>query len=132
MLKFKYNGDCMKDINNKGFTLIELVAIVIILAVIFSFSFPSLLSSAKKDHEEKYKSLIDNVCLAGESYIYSNIDDYNGLSNVGYVIEINVSDLIRYGTLKKEINSNTNKSIEYDKLKYTVLNDYSLNCEYID
>ena len=60
------------------------------------------------------------------------MDEYKELSNIGAVIEISISDLISYGTLKKEINTNTNKSIEYDKLKYIVLNDYSLDCEYID
>lgn len=132
MLKFNYTGDAMKNINNKGFTLTELLAIVIVLAAIFLFSFPSLLRSAKDDEEKKYTTLVSNACLAGKSYIYSNMDEYKELSTIGAVIEINVSDLISYGALKKETNPNTNKSIEYDKLKFIVLKDYSLDCEYVD
>ena len=111
MLKFNYTGDAMKNINNKGFTLTELLAIVIVLAAIFLFSFPSLLRSAKDDEEKKYTTLVSNACLAGKSYIYSNMDEYKELSTIGAVIEINVSDLISYGALKKETNQNTNKSI---------------------
>ena len=113
MLKFNYTGDDMKNINNKGFTLTELLAIVIVLAAIFLFSFPSLLSSAKDDEEKKYETLVSNACLAGKSYIYSNLDEYKELSNIGAVIEISISDLISYGTLKKEINTNTNKSSNF-------------------
>ena len=42
--------------NNKAFTLIELTAVVLLLAIIFLVSFPSLLSLSKSDEEKGYRA----------------------------------------------------------------------------
>ena len=46
-------GDRMKKLKNKGFTLVELVAIVVILAAIFLVAFPMILSSSKRAENKK-------------------------------------------------------------------------------
>ena len=117
--------------NNKGFTLIELVAIVLVIAAIFLVSFPSLLNLSKKDEERKYDSMVDTLCLAGETYIYNNESDFKNLMVVDNKIEIVISELVINEMVKKDTtNPKTNKSVENDKLIYTVLSDKSLNCEY--
>lgn len=117
--------------NAKGFTLIELVAIVIVLAAIFLVSFPSLMNISKDDEEKKYENMVENLCLAGNSYIYSNIEDFKELLIVDNKIEIPVEELIGYGSVDGDLkNPKTNKSVESDSLVYTVLSDNSLDCEY--
>ena len=117
--------------NNKAFTLIELTAIIIVLAAIFLVSFPNLLNITKADKEEEYDNMIENLCLAGKSYIYADIDSFPGLSTVGTQINITVNELITYGNVDKNlINPKTKVSVENDTLTYTVSNDFSLNCEY--
>jgi len=117
--------------NNKGFTLIELVAIVLVIAAIFLVSFPSLLNLSKKDEEKKYDSMVETLCLAGETYIYNNESDFKNLMVVDNKIEIVISELVINEMVKKDTtNPKTNKSVENDKLIYTVLSDKSLNCEY--
>ena len=58
--------------NKKGFTLIELLGIVLILALIFSLSFPAYLNMIKKTKEDKANQLKEDLCLAGETYLYEN------------------------------------------------------------
>lgn len=117
--------------NTKGFTLVELVAIIVVLAAIFLVSFPNFLNSAKSNEEEKYKNMVDNLCLAGESYIYANIDEFQELSVIGSNIEIIIEELIVYGNVDSDLkNPKTGKSVKADILNYTVLNDNSLDCEY--
>lgn len=119
--------------NKKGFTLVELIAIILILAAILLVSFPSLLNMAKTDKDKEYEKVIEDLCLAGKSYIYANMNNFNGLSVVGSEFSIKIEELITYGNVDGSLtNPKTKDSIKDDELIYTVLDDYSLNCEYKD
>ncbi len=119
--------------NKKGFTLIELVAIIAVLAAILLVSFPSLLATAEKDDKKEYEEMVETICLSGESYIYSNTHKYDQLTQIGSIISIDVEELVHYGNVNGNIkNSKTNATILNDSLEYTVLDDYSLKCDYID
>lgn len=118
---------------NKGFTLIEVVAIIVVFVGIFLISFPTLTNMAKNDNERMYTNMVNNLCTAGKTYMYSNLDDFENLSTVGSVIELQVTELILYGNVDKDlVNPKTELSVENSTLKYTVLEDLSLNCEYIE
>lgn len=118
--------------NSRGFTLVEIIAIIVVLAAIFLISFPTFTNMAKADKEKEYSDMVENLCLAGETYIYSNIEEFSELSIVGSTINIPIEELINYGSVNKNtVNIKTNKTIEKDNLKYTVLDDYTLNCDYI-
>ena len=119
--------------NTKGFTLIELVTIILILAAIFLVSFPNFLNTAKMDEEKKYEEMEESLCLAGESYIYSNIDSFSEALTTGGRIEVSIKELIIYGNVKSDlINPKTNKKVENDNLIFTVLNNGALKCVYKD
>ena len=118
--------------NNKGFTLIELVGIIIVLAAIFLVSFPAFLNTAKTDEEQKYDDMIENLCLAGKSYIYANTDKFDELSTINSKIEISIKELMAYGNVDRTLkNPKTNQTVEKDSLIYTVTNE-SLDCQYIE
>lgn len=115
--------------NNRGFTLIEVVGVVLILAAIFFISFPTFLNISKSDNEKKYTTMVKDLCLAGESYIYAN-DDYD-LSE-GREISIEISELIAYGNVDSDLkNPKTDNSVSDDILRYNVESN-SLECKYID
>lgn len=119
--------------NNKGFTLIELTAVIIVLAAIFLVSFPSFLNITRSDEEKRYDTMVEDLCLAGKSYIYANMDDFEGLSTVGSKIQIPIEELITYGNVDSDLkNPKTESYVKTDNLIYTVLSDYSLDCEYIE
>ena len=119
--------------NIRGFTLIELTAVIVILAAIFLVSFPAFLNISRADKEKEYNNMVNNLCIAGETYIYSNMDNFEELSTVGSKINISINNLITYGNVDKNtINVKTGQLIQEDSLVYTVLNDNSLQCEYND
>lgn len=116
--------------NTKGFTLVELIAIIVVLTAIFLISFPSLLNSVKDNKEKQYENMINDLCLAGKSYIYSNMDIYP-IDKVGEKITVSINQLINYGNVDKTLkNPKTNNLVRNDVLIYSVLNDYSLDCQY--
>ena len=89
--------------NRRGFTLVELVAIIAILAAIFLVSFPTLKNLARKDDKKRYDIIVEDLCTAGKTYMYANMDLFPGLSIVGSVIDLNVSELIEYGNVDKKL-----------------------------
>ncbi len=119
--------------NNKAFTLIELTAVVLLLAIIFFVSFPSLLSLSKSDEEKGYTTMIDNLCMAGETYIYSNMEKFNDLIEPDNTIEINISLLVGNGLVESSLeNPKTKEKVLNHKLIYTVNIDNSLECQYVE
>lgn len=117
--------------NVKGFTLVELIAIIVVLAAIFLVGFPHLLNTTKTDKEKQYNDMVNDLCLAGKSYIYANMNEFPTLSTVGSTININISTLIEYGNVDKNIkNPKNNKLIKNNSLTYVVLSDLSLDCQY--
>lgn len=119
--------------SNKGFTLIEVIAVLVVLVAIFLVSFPALNNAAKSDEDKLYDNMIDNLCSAGKAYMYSNMDKFPDLSVKNSKIQLKISKLISYGNVEKNlINPKTNVSIERDLLEYIVLNDFSLDCKYIE
>lgn len=116
--------------NNRGFTLIELTGIVLVLAAIFLLTFPALLNTTRADKEKEYNVMVENLCKAGETYIYSHMGDYDELNTIDSVININISELILYGNVDKNtINPNTNKNVDKDVLEYKVTLE-GLDCNY--
>ena len=117
--------------NDKGFTLIEVIAVIVVLVAIFLVSFPTLTNMAKSEEENKYNNMVDNLCTAGKTYMYSNLDEFKELSVADSVIALKIDELISYGNVDKElINPKTEKSVKNDTLEYTVLEDLSLECKY--
>jgi len=129
MLKFII-GDMM---NIKGFTLVELVAIIVVFAAIFLVSFPTILNMSKTEENKKLDNMVENLCAAGKTYMYANMNQYPELSLVDSEIEIKISTLINDNIVDDSIvNPKTNISVNKDKLSYKVLSDFSLECKYIE
>ena len=119
--------------NNKGFTLVEVIAIIVVLSAIFLVSFPVLNNVTRSDEEKLYTNMVDDLCSAGKTYLYSNMHLFPTLKEPNTTIELNIEDLIVYGNVDSDLkNPKTNLKVEKDKLKYNVLNDLSLECTYIE
>lgn len=117
--------------NNRAFTLIELIALIVILLAIFLFAFPNFTNMFKENSDKQYTNMVDDLCTAGKTYMYSNMDNFPELSIVGGKIEVKISDLIIYGNVDKDIqNPKSKKSIKDGLLRYQVKEDFSLLCEY--
>lgn len=59
----------MKKLNKKGFTLIELIAVIVILSIILVFVVPNLLDTYKRSKLKTEKAFVDQLSKGIESYI---------------------------------------------------------------
>jgi len=59
--------------NQKGFTLVELLAVIVLLALIAGIAIPSALTISKKVKEKTYSTKIDLIESAADNYAISNI-----------------------------------------------------------
>lgn len=78
--------------NKKGFTLVELLAIIIVLGLILVIVVPKIFSTIQKSKEDIYKVKEHQLKKAAEDYtLYKNITMPN---SIGDTITINITDLI--------------------------------------
>lgn len=59
----------MKRLNKKGFTLVELLVVIVILAVIMSIAIPSITSSIERSKDKQKTQIIKLIESAGELYV---------------------------------------------------------------
>ena len=121
--------------NNKGFTLIELIATIVILAVVLSitgYAITGIISSAR---QKNYELLITDIKSAAELYYqectYMSTASLNKhVCNDGTVRNITLGELVIYGYLTSNdstesensmrvINPNTEEDISDCQIKIT-------------
>lgn len=108
--------------NNKGFTMVELLAVMLILVIISLVAFPSVLNITKnvKNNDNLYKT----IYMAAETYIYNEnkiIDDDE--------FYVNIIDLINNEYLKNNITNpeNGEKFASDDYVVVTKKDDMTLS-----
>lgn len=94
----------MKKINNKGFTLVELIAIVVLLALVMGIGAVSVTKIMNNAKEEDYKLLMDNIKGGVELYYqectYAKTDSISCPSLTSGWYYIYLEDLVTYGFVK--------------------------------
>ena len=93
--------------NNKGFTLIEVIMVVAIMAMLLVLFTPNVLTMVRKSDLDVYNSTIDSVVHATENYISDNrynntiirVNCHGGLDERTFNVTIN--DLVNAGYLSK-------------------------------
>lgn len=76
--------------NKKGFTLIEIMAVVIILALIAIVAFPAIESNIRYSREKAYQVQLTQICKGALNWGYNNVKNLND------------NNTISLGTLQKE------------------------------
>ena len=69
-------------LNNKGFTLVEVLAVVVILAILTSIAVPTVGRLITRNREEGYEKLKTNIMMATKNYF----SDYR------YDVSVDTSD----------------------------------------
>jgi len=127
--------------NNKGFTLLELLATIVLLAIIMSVTTVSIVNVIKTSKEKEYEILIKDIKIAAQMYfeecenkniIESKITcpTINGTGN-SKNIETSLIDLVNYGFLKTTA-TGENSSGNTIKIIKNPSNDQSIgNCKII-
>lgn len=94
----------------KGFTLIELMAVVVIISLVCLLTFPNIVNQIKKSKDANKDNVEKVVISAAKKYVNDNIDKY---SEDGQYC-ISVQDLINNDYLKEDIvNDEDNKYQKY-------------------
>ena len=68
-------------LNKRGFTLMELLAVVVILAIIFAVAIPSISSSIERSKTKQLNSKIEVIKAAGELFL----SDRRNLTDVSLI-----------------------------------------------
>lgn len=85
----------MKELNKKGFTLVELLVVIVILGVIMSIAIPSITSSIERSKDKQKTQIIKLIESAGELYV----DKHKNTVKPG---QITLDKLIGDGLITKE------------------------------
>lgn len=107
-----------------GFTLVEIISILVVLAMIMLIVLPNLLSTLNKTEEKNYEEFIKSLNLASELYVEKNSNLYN-LANSGDEAVILLGYLIDDGLVNyKIVNPKTEERIHReDKIRIVVQSD---------
>lgn len=82
--------------NNRGFTFIELLMVMSLIAIISLIIFPSISGMLKEMNKNKKEAFKSDIFLATEAYIQKNIDSDESLANlkeIGGTVTIDIEKL---------------------------------------
>ncbi len=92
--------------NNRGFTLVELLAVIVILAILITIAVTSTLGISNRLKENMYCKKIDSIEVSAKLYGEDYKENFEDLYEGKYSSKtIQVKDLIQKGYLKKEDNN---------------------------
>lgn len=98
------------NMNQKGFTLIEIVGVVIVFAVILLVSLPAISKTLKHQKDQEYNQVLNDVYAATEQYVESNRTSFIPLEHIGGEVSISIALLQDTGYLKENlVNPKTGK-----------------------
>lgn len=117
--------------NRKGFTLIEILAVITLLAAIALIAIPLVLNQANKSKGKLNQATVDLIGQSAYTYMDRNQTDYP--QKKGNVYCITIRTLVDYGDLKEPVQDvETGKDIPLTtKVKATFQTDIDIKYELI-
>lgn len=112
--------------NNKGFTLIEVMGVLVLLTIIIMVIIPNVTNTLKKTNLEQLEKYEETLCLAAKSYALEENVTISG------TIYVNGTTLISKNYLSSSLsNPNTKKNAKNDRvsLKYKANNAIECHLE---
>ena len=82
--------------NKKGFTLIELIAVIVLLGMILLIVFPATSRLIRSNENKKYDTYYDSVQEQIELYARTRRDELGGIKGTGCVDDKKLSELKSY------------------------------------
>lgn len=99
---------------NKGFTLVELLAVIVILALISGVGIISFSSITQKSENDYYVSLVSNLQLIASDYYSNNRSQRPGINNGDYVCSrVSLEELVNNKYIEN-VNNSKGESCDLD------------------
>mgnify|MGYP002624838167 CR=1 FL=1 len=117
--------------NNKGFTLVELIAILGLMTIIILVGAPNLINQIESQKNKNYDNFVSDLCLATESYINHSSDvDTSNFKEAGDTLNISVGSLMSNGYIKSNTkNPRTKQNLDStDTITVTLTEDLTYTC----
>lgn len=110
----------------KGFTLAELIGVLVVLALIAMIAIPSVTTTIKNNKAKICIINFENIINDAKNWASNNITK---LPKEGENIEISFSDLVKYGYSEKEL-VNTKTGEAFPNSWKVVINNINNNFDY--
>lgn len=119
--------------HKKGFTLIEMLAVVTIIGISTLLIAPSIVNMLKKSEKEQYQNYLDDLYLATKTYITNNVNSFPELQNVGGIAVVDIGTLRENHLVKKKLIDPKTKQMVSDnqQIKITTKEDYIYQYELV-
>lgn len=103
----------MKKLNNKGFTLVEVLAVLVILSAIMGIALPSITSSMERNKDKQDESKKEMLASFAEIYVADHRNSlYNWMSSNGKdACYIEIDTLSDAGLLSDGADINSNEQV---------------------
>lgn len=122
--------------NNKGLTLVELLAVIVIIGILSSLAVTAISKLLDRSTENYYKDQEDNIALAAQSYANDNRTVLPFKTGASNSVEITLDQLQTAGyikTVKDKSGKQCNKGTSYVTITKNSKEDYTykthLECE---
>lgn len=118
---------------NLGFTLVELLGVILILSVVSLLSFYSVNKMLNTSQDQEYERFLNDLYIVAENYVELNRDSYPQLDYAGGKAFIKVEEFVNSNFMRRiSENPKTNKIEEDATIIATTNNNYVIEYEYID
>ncbi len=115
----------------EGFTLVELLAVIILLGLLSLIAVPVVDKLIKDSEEDLYQNQINNIEASAKNWASENI--FSLPENVGDYVDKTICDLEKEGFLEVDIKNPKNDEIFYkDSYVRITKTDYGFEYEYIE
>lgn len=91
----------------KGFTLAELIGVIVVLALISLVSIPAVSKTLKQNKKNLCDTQLQNILAAAKSYGADNV--FSLPENDGETLELTLQDLVSAGYIKGDIENPVTK-----------------------
>lgn len=115
----------------KGFTLIEMMSVIVIIALISLLAFPNIVSQIKKGEDITSDSIKSIVISAAKKYVADNPEKYDDAYCIP-ISELVSNNYIKLDIVNNEDNDISKKYVVYYNNKYDITENGYKKVEYIE
>lgn len=114
----------------RGFTLAELMGVIIIIALLLIFALPNIINFIKSSNKKIGDVTLDLIYSASEDYVNENKNEFPKVEENIYCIPLR--DLVDDGKLKSPIKLSSNSEDVTDTMQVEVIYDEKFKYELKD